>query len=297
MLDALVNAGALFRPGPSPPERLEIEARMATEWHYTRAGSQTGPISTDEVRRLLAADGFPADALVWREGLANWQRPGDFPEFALRKPPPPPPHRPPLAPPQGSSQTKRVIKAALAGLGVSIAFTGASVISEGRLDPIDPYQIFNPGIIGYWVGRVGFIPLIFVIVAIASSFRRAPLWTSALNLLGAVVGISIIVALGVATVAAIQPVKEFPFAAAGPDRESFIKTGVQSCIRKQRGLPENQGVSEKAIADFCGCYVELTANKLSNDEVKYQAEHPGQFSPSAIAKMTASHEQCRARVR
>jgi hypothetical protein len=195
------------------------------------------------------------------------------------------------------SQTKRVIKAALAGLVVSIAIAAVGVMSEGRVHPIDPYQILNPEIIANWIGRLGFIPLIFVIVAIASSFRRAPLWASAVNLLGAVVGISIIVGLGIVVVTAIHPINDFPFAAAGADRDSFIKDGIQSCIRRQRGLPENQGVSEKTFSDFCGCYVGLTADSVSKDEVKYQVEHPGQFSPTAIAKMTASYEKCRAKVR
>jgi hypothetical protein len=274
---------------------------MATDWYYTRAGSRTGPISTDEVRRLLAADGFPADALVWREGLTNWQRPGDFPEFALHKPPPSPPPLPPLAPaPQritARSQTKRVIKAALAGLVVSIVVAAVGVMSEGRVHPIDPYQILNPEIIANWIGRLGFIPLIFVIGAIASTSRRVPVWVSAVNLLGAVVGISIIVGLGIVVMAAIHPIKELPFAAAGADRDSFIKDGTQSCIRRQRGLPANQGVSEKTFSDFCGCYVGSLADSFSKDDVKYQVEHSGQFSPTAIAKMTASYEQCQAKVR
>lgn len=61
---------------------------MATEWYYARSGSQVGPISTEDVRRRLVSDGFPANALVWREGLENWQRPQDIPELRQTKPPP-----------------------------------------------------------------------------------------------------------------------------------------------------------------------------------------------------------------
>jgi GYF domain 2 len=74
---------------------------MPTEWYYAQGRLQSGPISTEEVRRRLAAEGFPADALVWREGLENWQKPEDFPEF-LRKSkavPPPLPVSPATAPP------------------------------------------------------------------------------------------------------------------------------------------------------------------------------------------------------
>lgn len=34
------------------------------------------------------ADGFPADAFVWRKGFEDWQRPDDVPEFCRRKPAP-----------------------------------------------------------------------------------------------------------------------------------------------------------------------------------------------------------------
>jgi hypothetical protein len=64
---------------------------MPTEWYYARGGLQSGPVSTEEVRRRLAADGFPADALVWREGLEHWQKPEDFPEFLRKSKPGPPP--------------------------------------------------------------------------------------------------------------------------------------------------------------------------------------------------------------
>jgi len=77
---------------------------MPIEWYYVQGGLQGGPVSTEEVRKWLAAEGFPADALVWREGLENWQKPEDFPEF-LRKSkaaPPPLPASPATVPPTGA---------------------------------------------------------------------------------------------------------------------------------------------------------------------------------------------------
>jgi hypothetical protein len=74
---------------------------MPIEWYYAQGGLQSGPVSTEEVRKRLASEGFPADALVWREGLENWQKPEDFPEF-LRKSkavPPPLPGSPATVPP------------------------------------------------------------------------------------------------------------------------------------------------------------------------------------------------------
>ena len=45
----------------------------------------------EEVRQRLAVDGFPADALVWREGFKNWQSFQDVQEFARKPTPAPPP--------------------------------------------------------------------------------------------------------------------------------------------------------------------------------------------------------------
>ncbi|MCX7313990.1 MAG: DUF4339 domain-containing protein, partial [Alphaproteobacteria bacterium] len=73
---------------------------MPYEWYYASGGSQSGPFSTEQVGARLAADGFPADALVWREGFENWRRPEEVPEFQRKRksvPPPLPqasPHQP-----------------------------------------------------------------------------------------------------------------------------------------------------------------------------------------------------------
>ena len=87
-----------------PPAGNGQYMSIPTEWHYAWGGSQIGPLSTEEVRRRLEEDGFPVDALVWREGLQNWQTPGAFPEFVRksRVAPPPLPMSPPTVPPAES---------------------------------------------------------------------------------------------------------------------------------------------------------------------------------------------------
>jgi len=64
---------------------------MPSDWYYATGSSQTGPISTEEVRERLAADDFPVDALVWRQGFQSWQRPEDIREFKRKHNPVPPP--------------------------------------------------------------------------------------------------------------------------------------------------------------------------------------------------------------
>jgi hypothetical protein len=82
---------------------------MPTDWYYARSGSQTGPLSTEEVRRRLAEDDFPADALVWREGLQNWQMPKNFPEFVRKSKavPPPLPMSPATVSPAGTQSAEK----------------------------------------------------------------------------------------------------------------------------------------------------------------------------------------------
>ena len=49
------------------------------QWFYGRDGAQHGPVSEDELRRLVDAGQLSAHDLVWREGMADWQPAQDVP--------------------------------------------------------------------------------------------------------------------------------------------------------------------------------------------------------------------------
>jgi len=50
-----------------------------TQWYYaSRQHQRLGPVPADELARLFHAGHLTLDTLVWREGLAQWQRLGDF---------------------------------------------------------------------------------------------------------------------------------------------------------------------------------------------------------------------------
>ncbi|WP_411833852.1 pilin [Pseudoxanthomonas mexicana] len=50
-----------------------------TQWYYaSRQQQRLGPVQADELVRLFNAGHIALDTLVWREGLAQWQRLGDF---------------------------------------------------------------------------------------------------------------------------------------------------------------------------------------------------------------------------
>jgi hypothetical protein len=68
---------------------------MPDAWYYTKGPTRQGPVTTDQLRALIAANQVVATDNVWREGMANWAPLATVPELA-----PPPPSAPPAyAPP------------------------------------------------------------------------------------------------------------------------------------------------------------------------------------------------------
>src|SRR5260221_11748940 len=58
-------------------------------WYYEANGQSRGPVSEDEISRLLAAGTIHAKTLLWREGLSAWTPLGDIwpPQVAAAPPP------------------------------------------------------------------------------------------------------------------------------------------------------------------------------------------------------------------
>jgi hypothetical protein len=83
-----------------------------------------------------------------------------------------------------NAQTKKVAKAALLGLVIATIVTAVNIAANG-LEPwsLDEMGIFNPEVIAHWVGRVGFLPVLFVLIATATSFRKFGVGLSALSTL------------------------------------------------------------------------------------------------------------------
>ena len=75
----------------------------AKVWWYANGSQQQGPISAQELKRIAAEGGLQPDALLWREGMAEWIAAssvrGLLPaaEVTLPVPPPVPPPPPPAA--------------------------------------------------------------------------------------------------------------------------------------------------------------------------------------------------------
>ena len=57
------------------------------EWFYAHKGVQKGPVSQEELTRLIANGYFdPARDLVWREGMSDWKKTAEVPELTLNPP-------------------------------------------------------------------------------------------------------------------------------------------------------------------------------------------------------------------
>ncbi|AXQ28234.1 DUF4339 domain-containing protein [Solimonas sp. K1W22B-7] len=73
----------------------ESQDSGARVWWYANGSEQHGPVSGPELKRIAAGGGLRQDALVWREGMAEWITAasvrGLLPAAATAPPPPPPP--------------------------------------------------------------------------------------------------------------------------------------------------------------------------------------------------------------
>jgi uncharacterized RDD family membrane protein YckC len=74
---------------------------MTSHWYYARDGKREGPISQEEMQRLIDATALSADTPIWSEQLSQWTAVKDVSVFRLPAmiPPPPPPLSPPPLPP------------------------------------------------------------------------------------------------------------------------------------------------------------------------------------------------------
>jgi hypothetical protein len=167
----------------------------------------------------------------------------------------------------------------------------SSVISAGYITPLDTFNPFNLEIISYWVGVLGFVPLLFIVIAIATTARKAGLRNSIFNGLGAIVGVFFVIAIAVIAAAAAHPKQELPFAEVGPERAAFVKGTSASCVRSQQAKPENQSLSAASLDAYCTCYANSLADVTTRAEIYYTDQHHTP-APSMVEKINATFQKC-----
>ncbi len=79
---------------------------MDHQWHYVRNGKSLGPVSTSELRQLVARGELGSDDLVWHDGMTEWSSVDamNLAPPAVTPPPVPPPRS---ATPQFKQPTRR----------------------------------------------------------------------------------------------------------------------------------------------------------------------------------------------
>jgi hypothetical protein len=135
--------------------------------------------------------------------------------------------------------------------------------------------------------------MIFVVIAIVATARKAGLRNSILTGLGAVVGVfgvSFVLVYGAVAFATAYPQKELPFADAGKARNSFVKGASDSCAQKQKALPQNKDVPAAAIDAYCSCFGNSIADVATRAEVAAMGQR--QTTPSLVEKLKAASEKC-----
>ena len=61
------------------------------EWYYADGQERRGPVTTDDLKAMLADRRVGPDQLVWRAGMADWQPAGQVPALQRRVAAEPPP--------------------------------------------------------------------------------------------------------------------------------------------------------------------------------------------------------------
>jgi GYF domain 2 len=262
---------------------------MSDIWYFTQGQRQFGPVSFTELQVKLQ-NVNASDTFVWREGFNDWRRVEEVPE--LKSKPGPPPFRAA----SGKSQTKLIIVVALAGLALAVLSEISRVVSAGEIRPLDTFDVFNPSVLGYWVGGLGWIPAIFIVIATAATARKAGLLISIFKGLGAIVGVSLVIIVVVITVTAAYPKKDFPLSDAGADRDAFVNNVLPSCIRGQQARPENKNLSTASINNFCTCYANSLADVTTRIEMEYFVQHQSPSS-SMLEKINALYPKCAQAIR
>jgi hypothetical protein len=197
-------------------------------------------------------------------------------------------------------QIKTATFAFLAGLAIALLIQMASVAGADNARLFDPSNLFNAEFLSYWTLRLAAVPLIFVLIAIIATARKAGLAGSIVAGLVAVVvisGVSLAITWGVIAVAvapqlyADQLTEEYPYAKPSISRTIFVKSASSACGQKQKTLPDNKDVSVAVIDAFCSCFGSSLADVITRGEIRSlgRNEAPG---PDFAEKTNTTSQKC-----
>lgn len=110
--------------------------------------------------------------------------------------------------------------------------------------------------------------------------------------------VAVVVGMGIVrqfnTTTKTEPASDPVAPISGKTREAFVKTGLDSCVKKQESDPENKAASftRETLAAYCSCYIDALAQTITNGDL--QSATPETFLASAVMKkrMEQSSSAC-----
>jgi hypothetical protein len=175
-----------------------------------------------------------------------------------------------------TSQIKMATFAFLAGLAIALLIQVPSVVDADDAKLFDASNLSNPEFLGYWTARLAAVPLIFVVIAIIATGRKAGRRGSIVSGLVAAVfvpAVSFAITWTVIAIAAApqlyadQLTEEYPYAEASISRTIFVRGALSACAQKQQTLPENKDVPAASIDAFCSCFSNALADVITKGEI------------------------------
>ena len=66
-----------------------VKASFIMQWYYSNNGAQTGPVSAEDLKSMLADGRVKSTDMVWREGMSDWVPASSVGELAVSAAPAP----------------------------------------------------------------------------------------------------------------------------------------------------------------------------------------------------------------
>jgi len=79
----------------------------------------------------------------------------------------------------------------------------------------------------------------------------------------------------------------------GTARSAFIEEAIRTCLKKQKGDPINKGILESILSQYCKCYANGMADRISINELKsLSAVRPAEAVVAMQPKIEAAAKPC-----
>jgi hypothetical protein len=213
---------------------------MSNFWYCEENGESVGPLTLIELKTRLSRALDASSVLVWREGMANWQRAGGVPDLNSSISAPQPPSRV-----RSSSQP---------GLPVR---PGNSEGNEAHF----PKNKSKSARFFYSL----------VIIALLGGGLR---FLSEVNRTTASVDLTKLIS--------------------GNARDTFVKTGETTCLKKQESDPDSKSlsISRERLSSYCSCYMNSLADKTTYGDLNAGLPKDGSIPPWLQSKIESADKTC-----